>query len=197
MGGIRIADRGAILVHPRFAAKLIESRTFQTLEPASDFVPGANGFVIRGALHVQAPFPSGTIDFFSTHLQSGDAVTVRQAQAEELAGWIQSSSAPGSTIVLMGDLNDIPDSPTYQSLSANLTDTYGAVGAPPGFTAYQTQSLDNSTDEATQRIDYIFVRAGQIEESRVILNEQVQPCGLWLSDHFGVVSRFQTAPSVQ
>jgi endonuclease/exonuclease/phosphatase family metal-dependent hydrolase len=191
-GGIRIADRGALLIDPRFGAKLIESRTFQTLESASDFVPGTNGVVVRGALHARAAFPSGAIDFFVTHLQSGGDGAVRAAQAQELGSWIQTSSAPGSTIVHMGDLNDIPNSPPYASISANLVDTYGLVGTPPGFTAYQPQTLDNATDESTMRYDYIFVRAGQVQESRVILNTKVQPCNLWPSDHFAVVSRFKT-----
>jgi endonuclease/exonuclease/phosphatase family metal-dependent hydrolase len=195
-GGIRIADRGAILVHPRFQAKLAGSLTFATLQEASTSVPGTNGVVVRGALHVQAPLVGGTIDFFNTHLQSGAASgDVRQAQSQELSNWIHANSAPGSTIVLTGDLNDVPGSPTYQILTATLTDTYAVAGTPPGFTAYQPQTLTNQTDEATMRIDFILVRAGEVEESRTVLKPQVAPCNLWPSDHFGVVSRFKTAAS--
>jgi endonuclease/exonuclease/phosphatase family metal-dependent hydrolase len=192
-GGIRIADRGAILVSPNFKVGQVDRLTYQTLAPAASFVPGTNGVVIRGAIHVQIPFVSGTIDLFNTHLQSGGDPAIREAQAAELNQWILDRS-DGGTIVLMGDLNDIPGSPTVDTLSANLVDTYGRVGTPPGFTAYQPQTLNVPTNEADQRIDFILVRTPAVHESRVIFDAMVGPCNLWPSDHFGVVSRFQTVP---
>ena len=191
-GGVRIADRGAILVHPRLAAKEVGSMTFEVLEPSSD-IGGNGGVVVRGALHVQVPFPTGTIDLFTTHLQSGGDPAVRDAQAQELASWIAGTSAPDGTIVLMGDLNDVATSPAVTALTATLVDTYATVGTPPGFTAYQTQTLSDPVDQADMRIDYVLVHAGQVEDSRVIFNAQAGPCNLWPSDHFGVVSRFKTA----
>ena len=194
-GGIRIADRGAILVHPRLGAMEAGSLTYLVLEPTSGAAPGTGAAVVRGALHVQVPFSSGTLDLFNTHLQSGGDPAVRQAQAQELAAWIGDNSAPDGTIVLMGDLNDVATSPAVQSLTAGLVDTYATVGVMPGFTAYQQQSLDNPMDLADQRIDYVLVRASTVEDSRVIFNAQTGPCNLWPSDHFGVVSRFRTAAS--
>jgi endonuclease/exonuclease/phosphatase family metal-dependent hydrolase len=193
-GGIRIADRGAILVHPRLAAKEVGSLTYEVLEPASE-LGGNGGVVVRGALHVQVPFSSGTLDFYTTHLQSGGDPAVRDAQATELDAWIAANSAPDGTIVLMGDLNDVDTSPAVMTLTTNLVDTYATVGTPPGFTAYQTQTLNDPVDQANQRIDYILVRASDVEDSRVIFNAQAGPCNLWPSDHFGVVSRFKTAAS--
>jgi hypothetical protein len=196
-GGVRIADRGAILVHPRFDAKLVGSLTFSNLVAISELVPGTGGFEVRGALHVQVPFPSGTIDFFNTHLQSSGAghtgaMAVREAQSQELLNWIQANRAPGGTVVLTGDLNDVPQSQTLNTLTSELVDTYAVAGTPPGFTAYQPQTLTNPTDESTMRIDFILVSAGAVQESRVIFNAHVAPCNLWPSDHFGVVSRFKT-----
>jgi endonuclease/exonuclease/phosphatase family metal-dependent hydrolase len=193
VGGIRMGDRSAILVNSRYSSKLITSRTFQTLAPVSDLVPGAHGVVVRGALHVRVSFSDGAVDLFNTHLQRGGNVDVRAKQASELADLIQSSSAPGSTIILTGDLNDIPDSAAWTSLSAELTDTYAVVGVPPGFTAFQPPTLDNPTDQSNMRIDFVFASASTVEESRVIFNAHVGPCNLWPSDHFGVVSRISTA----
>ncbi len=195
-GGIRLIDRTAILVHPRFSgAKRAGSLTYQALEPASDFARTGTGQIIRGAIHVEVPLASGTLDIFSTHLQSGGDEQVRIAQAQELVAFIGASTTADSTIVLAGDLNDVPGSPTYQAVAAQLVDSYGLVGAPPGFTAYQTQTLTNPTDEATLRIDYVFARGAGVDESRVILNQQLPECGLWPSDHFAVVSRFRTNAS--
>lgn len=193
-GGLRIGDRGAILVHPRLAAKENGSLTFNVLEPASS-LPGTNGVVVRGALHVQVPFAAGTIDFYNTHLQSGGDPAVRQAQADELATWIADTSAAGGTTVLTGDLNDIATSTAVTTLTAGLVDTYATVGVPPGYTAYQAQALDDPVDQANLRIDYILVNSTAVEDSRVIFNAQVGPCNLWPSDHFGVVSRFRTSAS--
>lgn len=191
-GGIRIADRGAILVHPRLATGRTDSLTYSVLQPASTSVPGSGGAVVRGALHVQVPFSQGSLDFYNTHLQSGGDPSVREAQAEELSAWIHSTSASSGTIVLMGDLNDVATSPAVRSLTADLVDTYAVVGQPPGFTAYQTQTLSDPVDRADQRIDYILVRGSTVEDSRVIFNAQGGACNLWPSDHFGVVSRFRT-----
>jgi endonuclease/exonuclease/phosphatase family metal-dependent hydrolase len=194
-GGIRIGDRGAVLVHPRLAAKEVGSLTFSVLKPGSTLLPGTGGVVVRGALHVQVPFASGTLDFFNAHLQSGDDSAVREAQADELASWIRDNSAPNGTIILTADLNDVPTSPTVARLTANLVDTYAVAGVAPGFTAYQPQTLDNPTDQSYQRIDFILVRAGTVERSEVIFNEKAAPCNLWPSDHFGVVSGVRTAAS--
>ncbi len=194
-GGIRIADRGAILVSPRLATKQFDSLTYTVLQPASTSVPGSEGVVVRGALHVQVPFASASLDFYNTHLQSGDDPVAREAQAQELSSWIHATSASDGTIVLMGDLNDVPTSATVTSLTADLVDTYAVAGDPPGYTAYQTQSLNDPVDRANQRIDFVLVRASDVEESRVIFNAQTGACNLWPSDHFGVVSRFRTAAS--
>jgi endonuclease/exonuclease/phosphatase family metal-dependent hydrolase len=192
-GGIRIADRGAILVSPNFKVGQVDRLTYQALEAAADFVPGTHGVVVRGAIHVQVPYPTGTLDFYNTHLQSGGDAAIREAQAAELNAWIFDRSADG-TIVLMGDLNDVPSSRTVTTLTANLVDTYAQVGAPTGFTAYQAPSLNVPVDQADLRIDFILVRAPAVRESRVLFNAMVAPCNLWPSDHFGVVSRIQTVP---
>lgn len=199
VGGIRIGDRGAILVHPRLPAKLAGSITYQALQRASE-IGGSGGVVVRGALHVQVNLGAGGLDLYSTHLQSsngtGRGADVRSAQAAELASYIESTRRPGSTVVLTGDLNDVPGSPTYAAFASQLTDTYGKAGAPPGFTAYQVPpTLDNPVDTASLRIDYVFAETPLVEDSRLILNARVQPCELWPSDHFAVVSRFRTAAS--
>jgi endonuclease/exonuclease/phosphatase family metal-dependent hydrolase len=192
-GGVRLIDRTAILVHPKFStAKLAGTLTFHTLAPAADFAMTATGAVVRGAIHVQVPFTSGALDLYSTHLQSGSNQNVRVAQAEELAAFIRDSSRPDSTIILVGDLNDVPGTPTYQAIAGGLVDSYGVAGTPPGFTAYQTQTLTDPTNQATVRIDYVFVRAAGVDSSRVIVNQIVGPCNLWPSDHFGVASVIRT-----
>jgi endonuclease/exonuclease/phosphatase family metal-dependent hydrolase len=199
VGGMRMVDRVGILVHPRLPAQLAGSLTYAALEPASDIVPTGTGEIVRGALHVQVPFASGALDFYTTHLQSsksmvGSTGEVRLAQAQELSAWVDATATPGGTVVVTGDMNDVPGSPTYMALAAGLVDTYGQVGTPPGFTAYQDQSLSNPTNLASLRIDYVFVSpSSEVEESRLIFDAPVAPCSLWPSDHFGVVSRFRTS----
>ncbi len=199
VGGVRLIDRGAILVHPRLGpAVLAGSLTYATLEPANELVTNGVGAIVRGALHVQVPFGSGALDVYGTHLQSSgtsspSAPGVRLAQAQELAGYIASTAGPGDLVLLLGDLNDVPGSPMYMTFVPPLTDTYGAVGEMPGFTAYQDQSLAVTTDESTMRIDYVLSSSPSVDESHRVFTTMVGPCNLWVSDHFGVVSTVRTA----
>jgi endonuclease/exonuclease/phosphatase family metal-dependent hydrolase len=201
VGGIRLIDRNAILVRPELPARQADSLTFQTLEPASDFVPTGTGEIVRGAHHVVIPFANGeTIDVYNTHLQSSNTGSassegVRFGQVQELMSFIQSTRQPGSTIVLTGDMNDVPGTRTYDVLSSQLVDTYAAAGVPPGLTAYQDPVLTNPMDTSTMRIDYIFSDTPQVLDSHIIFNEMVPACTLWPSDHFGVSSRFSKVAS--
>jgi endonuclease/exonuclease/phosphatase family metal-dependent hydrolase len=201
LGGVRLIERSAILVHPRLPAHEGEGFTFPTLEPASDFVPTGTGEIVRGALHVQIPFADGeTIDVYNTHLQSsgtGSSASepVRFAQAQELLDFIDRTRRPGSTIVLTGDMNDEPATRTYDVLAADLTDTFANLNSSPGHTAYLDQALTDPNDEASIRIDYVFSNTPQVNESRVILDHMVPACNLWPSDHFGVLSRFNKLAS--
>lgn len=201
VGGARLIDRGAILVSPRLGpAVLAGSLTYATLEPASELVTNGVGSVVRGALHVQVTFSDGTLDVYSTHLQSSgtsspSAPGVRLAQAQELAGWIDQTRAPGGLVLLLGDLNDEPGSPMYTTLVPPLTDTYASAGELPGLTAYQDQSLANPADTASVRIDYVLSSSPSVVESRRAFTTTVGPCNLWVSDHFGVQSTVRTAAS--
>jgi len=201
VGGARLIDRGAILVHPRLGpAALAGSLTYATLEPASELVTNGVGSVVRGALHVQVAFSDGALDVYSTHLQSSgtsspSAPGVRLAQAQELADWIDQTRAPGGLVLVLGDLNDVPGSPMYTTFVPPLTDTYGSAGELPGLTAYQDQSLSAPTDTASVRIDYVLSSSPSVVESHRAFTSMVGPCNLWVSDHFGVQSTVRTAAS--
>jgi hypothetical protein len=196
VGGLRMIERSAILARPGLPARLGESLTFETLEPASDFVPTGTGEIVRGALHVAIPFADGeAIDVYNTHLQSsgtGSSASepVRFAQAQELVSFIDRTRQPGSTIVLLGDMNDEPGTRTYGVLSSQLVDTYAVAGAAPGLTAYQDQSLTNPVPTATIRIDYVFSDTPRTLDSHLVFDQMLPACDLWPSDHFGVSSRF-------
>jgi endonuclease/exonuclease/phosphatase family metal-dependent hydrolase len=201
VGGLRMIERSAILVSPRLPVTANESLTYSMLQSASDVVPGGTGEVIRGAQHVQISFSSGeAIDVYNTHLQSsgtGSSASepVRFAQAQELVNFINTTRKPGSTVIALGDMNDTPGSRTYDVLTSGLVDTYGVAGRPPGFTAYQDQSLTNPTNTASMRIDYVLADTPMMIESHLVFTQMVSPCNLWPSDHFGVSSRFNKAAS--
>ena len=48
-----------------------------------------------------------------------DAVAVRAMQARELAGWAAAGSSSEITVILAGDFNDIPGSPTIAQFRAH------------------------------------------------------------------------------
>jgi endonuclease/exonuclease/phosphatase family metal-dependent hydrolase len=102
----------------------------------------------------------------------------------------------GGTVVLMGDLNDVPGSPMYSVVrAAGLLDSWAELrhGAP-GSTCCQQANLANVASQLDQRIDYVFVRAqgravaGFVERLGDVPADRIAgPVHqLWPSDHAGV-----------
>jgi endonuclease/exonuclease/phosphatase family protein len=136
----------------------------------------------------------------STHLESGGAAgldQLRAAQADELAQAL--ASAPAA--VVMGDLNDGPDSPMHQVLQgAGFTDTWTALRpGVVGLTCCHLPDLSDQTAPFSQRIDYVFVRGmtsgkviGQVWRTGYVPADRIAgpDHAIWPSDHAGLVVNF-------
>ncbi len=159
----------------------------------------------RVAIHVRYTLAPGLeLDAYGTHLtdrnEEGVGVAVRVAQARELLEWVQRTSQPDNPVLIGGDFNDLPQSETLRTFTANrFIDLQAAAGQGPGYTN-DRNDLDIEAAQAfpNQRIDYILFRPGRgefkIDTVQLFLDRpSAQPGGrwLWASDHFGVLSRLE------
>jgi endonuclease/exonuclease/phosphatase family metal-dependent hydrolase len=193
--GVSLVDYDALLVD----ADRVQITGHTSHTYAANIGQVAPGVVLkRGWVTVTGTVEGQSYLFASTHLESGNAAgldQVRAAQASELA-----TALAGTTpTVLMGDLNDHPDSPMYQVLAgAGLRDVWQAMrpGAA-GFTCCHAADLSNPVANLTQRIDYVFARGlpvapipvlGSIEIVGAQPGDRViGPAGsIWPSDHAGL-----------
>lgn len=113
-----------------------------------------------------APTP---IHVVTTHLSVAEPERITQAhRIGRLA-----AAAPGPVIVL-GDLNDRPDTPTHAAARGALTDCFDHAGAGPAETF--------SVVDPHRRIDYIFVGGGLVPAACRVVREATA------SDHFPLVA---------
>jgi endonuclease/exonuclease/phosphatase (EEP) superfamily protein YafD len=119
------------------------------------------------------------------------------AELMELLG----STAP---MVLMGDLNDVPGSDTYQVLQgAGFTDLWNVLGNGDGNTCCHNSTLDAGS--MVKRIDYVMARGelqldhatARIERFGLADAERIttpQGRSIWPSDHAGLVAAIPLRP---
>lgn len=132
--------------------------------PDHGAVTGAQALVIRS--------DAEQITYVSTHLQPhGGGVT---EQAADLATIVQALVDDGATVVLGGDFNMVEGSEAYESIVAT-----GLVDADPG------GALTSSSDDLTQRIDYVFTTPDLIVLEVDVPSTQA-------SDHLPVLVTLQT-----
>ncbi len=142
------------------------------------------------------------LEVYVTHLTDRaelfEDLPARTAQARELVRWASSGSDPQTTVIVAGDLNDLPDSETVASLTrAGFVDLYCAYGAGLGYTN-DHNDIDLCAEAGThnQRIDYLLMRAGRGSAAEVVrvglCADRPQRLGdggwLWPSDHIGVIA---------
>ena len=75
---------------------------------------------------------------------------------------MQRTSQPENPVLIGGDFNDVPQSDTIQTFTANgFIDLHAAAGQAPGYTN-DRNDLDIEAPQASpnQRIDYILFRPG-------------------------------------
>jgi hypothetical protein len=144
----------------------------------------------RGWVAVDAEINGVTVRFASTHLES--VSTVRHAQGVELIRILARESRP---LILLGDFNTAaPGNLTYQFfLGAGYTDW----GPDPGDTCCQAGDLTNEVSQLSERIDIVFTRniAPTTVESILIGVTPAAQQPFWPSDHAGVVTSLEFAPS--
>ncbi len=120
--------------------------------------------------------PAGPVTVITSHLSV--AADEREAQARVIQREVEACTGP---VILLGDFNDRPQTPTLQTLTASLTDCFDACGVGPEVTF--------SVADPHRRIDYILCGGGLTP---------VPPCevarGARASDHFPLVAHVAWPP---
>jgi len=129
----------------------------------------------RGVLTAVIDINNEDILFVNTHLDHTDSdESERVLYAEKIRDEIIPHYNQ-NTIILAGDLNDVPGSTTYHIINNCLQDAWARVGTGDGFTI--------PVQNAARRIDYIFY-SGNIKP---VYAETIQTEA---SDHLPVVVKF-------
>ena len=195
--GITLSDLDVLLVdESRVTVENAANGTFTANLP-----PLGPLQIRRGWVYAEVRIEDRPYVLVGAHPESGHTPglpELRAAQIGELLGLVPAAGP----VLLMGDLNDFPDSPMYQLIvAAGFTDVWAALrpGAD-GSTCCHADDLSDPVARFDQRIDYIFARGfgappvgvqGSIRLFGAVPADRfpgpVHP--LWPSDHAALLGR--------
>ena len=193
-GTVGLTDREAILARADGDVRRISNvRTgnFASSLPIRT-VAGTTGF-IRGWASVDADLQDGTVRFITTHLEVAASPVAAAVQLRQAGELLDGPAATSQPVVLVGDFNARPGTPTYERVRAAGFDdawTRANPDGPAGFTCCQGLAAGSRGKTLRSRIDLIFTR-GEIEAiSAGVVGDQDRESafGLRPSDHAGVVA---------
>jgi endonuclease/exonuclease/phosphatase family metal-dependent hydrolase len=178
-----------------------ESHNFTATLVIPSAIPGPSFRVPRGWSAVEVKVRGKTVRFVNTHLEAF-SVAVRNQQARELTTALAGSAPP---VVLAGDLNSAPDDSAgaYGTFAAaGYVDAWVVVHGPAGgFTAGQSELLDNVPFKLNHRVDYVLYQPRGVEAvAAEVIGKELEDrtaAGLWPSDHAGVVATLHLAPPMR
>ena len=179
----------------------------------------------RGFVGVDVTIDGKDYRFIDTHLEvqtpsEGNPLSaiVQAAQAQELIGTLAGTTPPGSSLIVVGDINSSPEDPPIvvppplpsgfppviippytQFVGSGYTDAWDLrPGAIPGYTCCELDDLSNQQSIHDERIDMIFsIEApNKVKKARVLgskVSDKTSPPGhgLWPSDHGSVAAELQ------
>ncbi len=153
----------------------------RALDPKDDY---------RVAAHVRIAHGERRIDVYNTHLHYSGAsggTEVRSTQLRDLLAFIDSTRGGGPAVVA-GDFNTLADAPELALIrSVQFRDAYAAVH-PRGEAG---TTLNPQMGHQPRRVDYIFFTEASLapQHTEIVFGEATAD-SVWMSDHFGVYSRF-------
>jgi endonuclease/exonuclease/phosphatase family metal-dependent hydrolase len=123
------------------------------------------------------------IHFLNTHFDHmGDQARLESARL--IVRTLRSEGSDGAVIVT-GDLNLRDNHPAYRHLTTSLQDAATISQTPPKGGNMTFNGFGNDL-QRDNKIDFIFVSAGQSVRSHLVVTDLYQ--GLYPSDHFPVVA---------
>ncbi len=174
-----------LLVRPPLSA--LESQRY-AINPRNSEIEGRACLLVP----IQAPGPLGKIDVYVTHLTS-DNERIRQQQTADILSWIKKTRGTGPAIIL-GDLNDTPDSaPIATLLGAGFQDIAVVGEGEPGYGTCCRESVLGEQPPLTTRTDYILANGigpAQVSLLGNVPKKRADGSLLYASDHNGLKAVF-------
>ncbi len=169
---------------------LVETNTFWLSETPNQVSKGWDAALNRIATYAvfEEKSTGNHWHVFNTHFDHMGS-KARESSARLIVEQISSWKLIEQQLIIMGDLNSLPDSPPISVLNETLIDTrtiadgksYGPDGTFNGF---------DSDAELKNRIDYVFVKNLEVIRQRHI--EDLRPNLLWPSDHLPVFAEVKS-----
>lgn len=149
--------------------------------------------LLRGYSTIDVRICNKKFRFVNTRLEaSEDADEIRLNQTQQLLEEINNTSLP---IFLSGSFSILQDTLLYDLYtSAGYKDAWVIKGEGPGYTAFQADNLLNPVSTLSERFEYIFFRGYSELQCVFTVGDNQRdrtPCGLWPSDHAGIVAGFK------
>lgn len=183
--GLDSNSEGTPIFYDRENFDLLNSDVFWLSEtpekPSKGWDASLNRIAVYGVF--KSKDSGDIIHIFNVHFDHLGRIA-REKSAEQLIKYIKTNNLLNERIVLMGDLNCLPnESPVKilnqyleDSFKANELGTYGPFGT---FNGFDTEKI------LTQRIDYIFVRNLDVYSYRAIDDKRKN--NLYPSDHLPIL----------
>lgn len=139
------------------------------LDWQNTLLPRTGNLEQRGLLRARTVVRGVPLQVYNTHLQHNSAAE-RQLQADAIRDIV---GTPDESVLLLGDLNAVPEAPEIATILTSLVDAWEQAGVGDGFTI--------SADNPTRRIDYVLTSEDVVARSAAVITTDA-------SDHLPVVA---------
>ena len=183
---LQFLERDAILIRKNSNLDIIgkQEANFQTNLTIP--LAGQPFTILRGWSSIDVKIDGKVFRLINTRLDPS-VESIRNAQALEILQGPANTSLP---VVIIGDLNAIPNSSTYNLfITTGFKDLWNKVGEGPGFGHEQGADLLNAISMLIERVDYILFKNGWEPIKADLVGESQSDrteTGLWPSDHAGL-----------
>jgi hypothetical protein len=203
--GIHLVDMDALLVDADRVA-ITSSGGQNYSNNLGEVVPGI--VLKRGWVWAHVVIDGAPYVLASTHLEGSAPPNIRGPLLAAQMGQLVESLPTETPVIVMGDLNDHPGSPMYETITgAGFTDAWAALRPGViGYTCCFSAGLSDKVARFTERLDYVFVRG--IGHPKAGLQGQISMVGnvpadrvpgpaypIWPSDHAGLVLNILMPPA--
>jgi len=150
----------------------------------------------RTVAHLRIDVDGQPVNVYATHLNERADESGSRIRGEQVADLLKfiAETAGDAPVVIAGDFNALVDAGDLSALRNHYGDSFGSVHVNNELA--QVSTLNRHYFDAPLRIDHIFFQQDRLlaREARILFDQPYAE-GRWASDHYGVWTRLQFAPS--